>query len=138
MRNESLMKVVRTLVEFQKAFFLQGPKKIVPLTLRNIAEEIGVHEGTVSRLTNGKYAQTDWGLFELKYFFSGSIAGTSGQQFTRESVKLILKDILAEHGGATLSDQKLCTLLEARGVKIARRTVAKYRSELDIASSYER
>lgn len=137
-RNETLLKVVRALVEFQREFFLHGPKKVVPLTLRNVADEIGVHEATVSRLTAGKYAQTDWGLFELKYFFSGTIVGTAGQQFTREGVKMILKEILAEHSGQTLSDQKITDLLADKGVKIARRTVAKYRGELDIASSYER
>jgi len=138
MRNETLAKVARTIVAFQKEFFLHGPRNIVPLTLRDIADEIGVHEATVSRMTSNKYMQTDWGLFEMKYFFSVAISGTAGQQFSRESVKFLVKEVLDEHGGAQLSDQKIAELLEKKGVKIARRTVAKYRKELDIASSYDR
>ncbi|KGE71877.1 RNA polymerase factor sigma-54 [Spirochaeta lutea] len=139
-RNKTLLKVAKAIVEFQRDFFLRGPKYIVPLTLRDIAGEIGVHEATVSRLTNGKYVHTDFGLFELKYFFSNAVAGTNakGIQYSKEGVKAILKEILDSEQGGTLSDQKLADLLKKRGVSIARRTVAKYRKELDISSSYDR
>lgn len=140
LRNNTLLKVAKAIVEFQRDFFLKGPKYIVPLTLKGIAGEIGVHETTVSRLTNGKYIQTDFGVFELKYFFSNAVSGTNsrGTQFSKEGVKAIIREILEEEKGKTLSDQKISELLEKRGVKIARRTVAKYRGELDIQSSYDR
>ena len=139
-RNNTLLKVSKAIVEFQRDFFLRGPKFIVPLTLKDIAGEIGVHETTVSRLTNGKYIQTDFGVFELKYFFSNAVPGTSsrGTQFSKEGVKAIIREILEEEKGKSLSDQKISDLLAKRGVKIARRTVTKYRSELDIQSSYDR
>jgi RNA polymerase sigma-54 factor len=140
-RNQTLLKVSRTLVEFQREFFLKGPKFLVPLTLKDIAKEIGVHESTVGRISNGKYIQTEWGIYEIKYFFSNSIsgAGSSGSRFSKEGVKQVIKEILeAEGSDKHLSDQKLSDLLSKRGINIARRTVAKYRKELDIASSYNR
>jgi len=140
-RNQTLLKVARAIVEFQRDFFLRGPKHLIPLTLKDIANEIGVHEATVSRITTGKYMQTEWGIFELKHFFSNSIsgAGSNGSRFSKEGVKEILKEILAEEGdGRHLSDQKLSDLLKKRGINIARRTVAKYRQELDVGSSYDR
>ncbi len=137
-RSETLLKVAAALVEFQKEFFLHGPKYIVPLTLRDIAGEIGVHETTVSRLTNGKYSQTDWGLYELKYFFSSAIQGTAGSTFSKEGVKQVLKELIHEENNGSVSDQRLSELLEKKGIKVARRTVSKYRKELAIDSSYQR
>jgi RNA polymerase sigma-54 factor len=104
------------------------------LTLKDIASELGIHETTVSRATHGKYVQTEWGLFELRYFFSNSIRGSS---FSHEGVKEILKEILS---GDTrrLSDQELTEMLARKGIALARRTVAKYRKELDLGSSYTR
>jgi RNA polymerase sigma-54 factor len=140
LRNNTLLKVARALIEFQRDFFIRGPKYLAPLTLKDIAAEIGVHETTVSRLTNGKYIQTEYGVFELKYFFSNAVSGTTsrGTQFSKEGVKAIIREILEEEKDSHLSDQKISQLLEKRGVKIARRTVAKYRGELDIQSSYDR
>jgi len=138
MRNQTLLKVAYAILEFQKGFFLYGPKAIVPLTLKDIANEIEVHETTVSRLTNGKYVQTDWGLYELKFFFSSAVTGTQGETFSKEGVKQVLKELLQDASFRGLSDQKLSEALEKKGIKIARRTVAKYRKELDIDSSYER
>jgi len=140
LRNNTLLKVATAVVEFQRDFFLRGPKYIAPLTLRDIAGEIGVHETTVSRLTNGKYIQTEYGVFELKHFFSNAVTGTNsrGTQFSKEGVKAIIREILEDGSQQGLSDQKISELLERRGVKIARRTVAKYRGELDIQSSYDR
>jgi len=140
-RNETLIKVAKAIVEFQRDFFTKGPKYLVPLTLKDIAQEVSVHETTVSRISNGKYIQTEWGIFELKYFFSNSISGpgSAGSRFSKEGVKQILKEIIEEHRDEkNLSDQKLSDLLMKRGISLARRTVTKYRKELDILSSYER
>ncbi|TVQ36668.1 MAG: RNA polymerase sigma-54 factor [Spirochaetaceae bacterium] len=141
-RNQTLMNVARAIVEFQRDFFLRGPKGLVPLTLKDIAAEVGVHEATVSRITSSKYIQTEWGIFELKYFFSNSIsgAGSTGSRYSKEAVKQIVKEILEDEGRAEkhLSDQRISDLLSKRGINIARRTVTKYRKELDISSSYER
>ncbi len=140
-RNQTLLKVSRAIVEFQRDFFVRGPKYLKPLTLKDIAAEVGVHEATVSRITTSKYVQTEWGIYELKYFFSNSISGSGsgGSRFSKEGVKQIIKEILqAEAGGKHMSDQRISDLLAKRGINIARRTVAKYRNELDISSSYER
>ena len=140
-RNETLLKTAAAIIEFQRDFFLRGAKYLVPLTLKDIAGEVGVHEATISRITNGKYTQTEWGIFELKYFFTNSIsgAGSGGSRFSKEGVKQVIKEILEEDEEARhLSDQGIADLLETRGIKIARRTVAKYRKELDISSSYRR
>ncbi|MFP4375621.1 MAG: RNA polymerase factor sigma-54 [Spirochaetales bacterium] len=140
-RNETLKKTARAVIEFQRDFFYRGPKYLVPLTLKDIAGEVGVHEATISRISNGKYMQTEWGIFEIKYFFTNSIsgAGSTGSRFSKEGVKQIIKEILEEEGSdQAMSDQQIANLLEQRGIKLARRTVAKYRKELDISSSYRR
>ncbi|MFW6313573.1 MAG: RNA polymerase factor sigma-54 [Spirochaetota bacterium] len=140
-RNDTLLKTAKAIVEFQRDFFMKGAKSLVPLTLKDIAGEVGVHEATISRITNGKYVQTEWGIFELKYFFTNSIsgAGSSGSRFSKEGVKQVIKEILEEESGQEhLSDQGIADLLASRGIKLARRTVAKYRKELDISSSYKR
>jgi len=138
-RNHTLLKVTRAVVEFQRAFFMDGPKYIAPLTLRDISEEIGLHETTVSRAANGKYMQTEWGIFELRHFFTNSITGTGsgGSRYSKEGVKEIIKDIL-ESDETRLSDKDIVGLLQKKGITLARRTVAKYRNELDLGSSYER
>ena len=140
-RNETLLKTARAIVEFQRDFFLRGAKYLIPLTLKDIASEVGVHEATVSRITSGKYVQTEWGIFELKYLFTNSIsgAGSTGSRYSKEGVKQIIKEILESEGrDEHLSDQGIANLLASRGIKLARRTVAKYRKELDISSSYKR
>ena len=120
-----------------------------------MAGEIGVHEATVSRITSSKYMQTEWGIFSLKHFFSNSVAGTAiaGPRFSKEGVKEIIREIIGQEGadaagapGAAvsgaraggLSDQRIVEILAARGISLARRTVAKYRGELAIESSYSR
>jgi RNA polymerase sigma-54 factor len=162
-RNETLLKVCRAIVEFQREFFLKGPKYMRPLTLKDVAGEIGVHEATVSRITSAKYIQTEWGIFSLKHFFSNSVptTGAVGSRFSKEGVKEIIREIIeqekareaqrppgARGGGVRgdlsgpgergLSDQKIVEILASKGVSLARRTVAKYRGELDIESSYQR
>lgn len=138
-RNHTLLRVGRAIVEFQRAFFAKGPKYLVPLTLKDIAAEIGVHETTVSRIANKKYMQTEWGIFEIRHFFTNSIsgAGSGGSRYSKEGVKEIIREmILSEEGH--LSDQEISDLLTRKGIPLARRTVAKYRKELDLGSSYNR
>jgi RNA polymerase sigma-54 factor len=140
-RNSTLLKVCKAVVEFQRDFFRRGPKYLVPLTLKDISQEIGVHEATVSRITNGKYIQTEFGIFELKYFFTNSISGSgsTGSRFSKEGVKQIIKEIITSEGGEeNLSDSRIVDILANRGIKIARRTVSKYRKELGIMSSFQR
>jgi RNA polymerase sigma-54 factor len=139
MRNHTLMMVARAIVEFQRPFFMHGPQHLAPLTLGDIAEKLGIHETTVSRTANGKYKQTEWGIFELRYFFTNSISGTGseGSRFSKEGVKAIIQEMVnadQQH----LSDLDISELLARRGISLARRTVAKYRKELDLGSSYTR
>jgi RNA polymerase sigma-54 factor len=138
-RNHTLLRVSRAIVEFQRAFFDKGPKYLAPLTLKDIAGELGVHETTVSRTANSKYMQTEWGIYELRHFFSNSISGTgsSGSRYSKEGVKEIIKEIITAED-SRLSDQDLADVLAGKGIPLARRTVAKYRNELDLGSSYDR
>jgi RNA polymerase sigma-54 factor len=138
-RNHTLLRVSRAIVEFQRSFFVNGPKYIAPLTLRDIARELGVHETTVSRTANGKYMQTEWGIFEIRHFFTNSISGTGseGSRYSKEGVKEIIKEMISGEK-QRISDQEIADLLAKRGISLARRTVAKYRNELDLGSSYTR
>ena len=138
-RNHTLLRVCRAIVEFQRAFFINGPKQLVPLTLKDIAGELGLHEATVSRVANSKYVQTEWGIFELRHFFSNSItgAGSDGSRFSKAGVKEIIREII-ESEKARLSDKDIVRLLAERGIAIARRTVAKYRGEMDLRPSFGR
>ncbi len=140
-RNLTILKLARALVVFQRDFFVHGPSRLAPLRMKDIAEEIGMHEATVSRAANGKYLQCEWGLFEIKYFFSNqvgtpSVSYTDGR-FSKQGVKEVVREII-KNSKENLSDQKITEQLALRGIKIARRTVAKYRSELTIKSSFER
>jgi RNA polymerase sigma-54 factor len=138
-RNQTLIKVANAILEFQRSFFVNGPKYLAPLTLGDIAKELDIHETTVSRTANGKYMQTEWGIYEIKYFFTNSIsgAGSNRSQFSKESVKEIIKEIISGEN-RLLSDQEISALLAQKGIALARRTVAKYRKELDMGSSYNR
>lgn len=136
-RARTIFKVSNAIVKFQSDFFDFGMESLQPMTLKMIAEKVGVHESTVSRVTNGKYMQTPMGVFEMKYFFSSAI-GTTGGNMTvaSESVRQIIKRLIAEENSAKpLSDEKLVQLLKDEGVDVARRTVAKYREGLGIPSS---
>lgn len=140
-RNETLLKISSAIVDFQRNFFLKGPKYLAPLTLKDIAETVSVHETTVSRISNAKYIQTEWGILPLKYFFSNSVSGSNadGTNFSKGGVKEIMREVIEEYSGEKkLSDQKISDLLKQKGINIARRTVAKYRKELNIDSSYTR
>lgn len=138
-RNHTLLRVARAIVEFQRSFFVNGPRHIVPLTQRDLARELDVHEATVSRTANGKYMQTEWGIFELRHFFTNSISGigSGGSRFSKEGVKEIIRELILLEA-RRLSDQEIAGLLAKRGIPLARRTVAKYRGELDLGSSYAR
>jgi RNA polymerase sigma-54 factor len=141
-RNATLIKVAKAIAKYQAKFFIDGPQAMQPLTLKDIADEVGVHETTVSRIANGKYVQTEWGIMEIRRFFTNAISSTSSStaQHSKESVKATLREILnSEKGEApALSDRELVDILAERGIKIARRTVAKYRGELDMDSSFSR
>jgi RNA polymerase sigma-54 factor len=138
-RNHTLLRVSRAIVEFQRAFFVNGPKYIAPLTLRDIAQELGLNESTISRTSRGKYMQTEWGIFEIRHFFTNSIsgAGSRGSQYSKEGVKEIIKELITTEA-RRFSDKEITEILSRKGILLARRTVAKYRSELDLGSSYTR
>jgi len=133
--NSTLLKTSRAIVEFQRDFFRKGPKFLVPLTLKDIATEIGMNESTISRISRGKYIQTEWGVFELKYFFTNAVSSGNSKTAVKEVIKEIIEESKSEK---KLSDQKISDLLKMRGINIARRTVAKYRKELDIMPSFRR
>lgn len=135
-RRMTLYKVVESILKFQRKFFDEGKTALKPLVLKDVAEDIGVHESTVSRATNGKYVQTPIGLFELKYFFASSLSESEGEGISSTSVKSqIQKLINEENTQKPLSDQKIAEMLSSEGIGISRRTVAKYRDEMRIPSS---
>lgn len=140
LRNTTLEKVGVVLLDKQKEFFLYGPRFLKPLILRDVSEIIGVHESTVSRITTSKYIDTDFGIFQIKYLFSTAVqSGGSDDVLSKEAVKDIIKEIIEEHTGQkALSDQKISDILAEKGIQLARRTVSKYRKELNIDSSFIR
>ncbi len=139
-RARTILKVSTALVKAQGLFFEHGVRFLKPLTLKDIADEIDMHESTVSRVTNNKFMSCPRGMFELKYFFTSSIsAADGGDAHSAESVKFRLKELIdAEDPKKILSDDKLVVLMKAEGIDIARRTVAKYREALKIPSSVQR
>jgi RNA polymerase sigma-54 factor len=138
-RNHTLLKVSRAIIQFQREFFEKGPGNLSPLTQQSLAYELEIHESTVSRIANGKYIQTEWGIFALKYFFTNSINRYGGQTslVSKESAKMKIRELI-KNEERRLSDQEIANRLAAQGVPLARRTVAKYRAELDMGSSYTR
>lgn len=139
-RAQTILKTAAALIEEQSAFFLYGVEFLKPLTLKDIAEEIEMHESTVSRVTTNKYIGTPRGLFELKYFFSSSISSSDGgDAYSSEAVKAKIRTLIdSEEINAVLSDDALVNALKQDGIDIARRTVAKYREALKIPSSVQR
>lgn len=138
-RNRTIINVTKAVVDHQREFFERGAKFLKPLTLKQIAQETGVHESTVSRCVNGKYLQSKAGVYELKFFFSGGLRGADGEAVASHNIKLRIKEIIdGEDPKAPLSDQSIAELLTAEGVDISRRTVAKYRDELKIQASSKR
>ncbi len=138
-RQRTVYKVAKSLVKFQRDFLDRGIEHLRPLVLRDIAEDIGMHESTISRVTTNKYMQTPQGLYELKYFFNSGISTNEGDFIASESVKNKIREIVdAEDQRKPYSDQRLAELLAAHNINIARRTVTKYREMLRIGSSSER
>jgi RNA polymerase sigma-54 factor len=138
-RARTIVKVATELVKQQEAFFLHGVEHLRPLTLKAVADAIGMHESTVSRVTSNKYLSCDRGLFELKYFFTSAIqSADGGEAASAEAVKSHIRALIAAEGDEILSDDKLVELLNAKGFDIARRTVAKYREALGLGSSVQR
>jgi RNA polymerase sigma-54 factor len=138
-RQRTIYKVTKSIVKFQREFFDKGIEYLKPLVLRDVADDIEMHESTVSRVTTNKYVQTPQGLFELKYFFNSGINTTDGDSIASESVKSRIKEIIAEEDPRKpYSDQKIVALLKERDIHIARRTVTKYREMLGLGSSTER
>lgn len=138
-RQRTIYKVTESIVKHQQDFFEKGPGFIKPMILRDIANDIGMHESTVSRVTTNKYVHTPRGIFELKYFFNSGISKTDGDSLASESVKLKIKNLVSDEDDKNpLSDQKIVELLKKDGIQIARRTVAKYRDMLRILPSSKR
>lgn len=132
-RKETILKVAQNIVNVQKDFFDRGVTHLKPLTLKQIAEKIEMHESTVSHVTSNKYMETPRGIFELKYFFSSGIESAYGETTSSTSVKAMIRRLIEnEDKHKPSSDQKITELLNRRGLTIARRTAAKYREELGV------
>ncbi|MGE5353328.1 MAG: RNA polymerase factor sigma-54 [Acidobacteriota bacterium] len=132
-RRETLMKIMRAIVEKQYAFFEYGPKALRPMIYKDIAEEIGMDISTISRVVNGKYVQSPVGIHELKYFFSEGLSTDDGEEISNKHIKELIKEICdSETKNSPFSDDKIAELLNEKGIHIARRTVAKYREQLRI------
>lgn len=138
-RNETLLKVATCIVEKQQGFLDYGPEAMKPMVLHDVAEIVEMHESTISRVTTQKYMHTPQGIFELKYFFSSHVATDSGGECSSTAIRAIIKKLVAaENPRKPLSDSKITTLLSEQGIKVARRTIAKYRESLHIPPSNER
>jgi RNA polymerase sigma-54 factor len=136
-RKRTIYKVVESIIKLQREFLEKGPKHLRPLTLRDVAEDIEMHESTVSRVTSGKYVYTPHGTYELKYFFNSGLNRDGGEDdIASKSVKEKIREIIRTEGeNKPLSDQELMRLLQNQGIRIARRTVTKYRAQLGLLSS---
>ena len=138
-RNETLMKVSTRIVEHQRGFLQYGEEAMKPLVLRDIAEAVGMHESTISRVTTQKYMHTPRGIFELKYFFSSHVSTKDGGECSSTAIRAIIRKLIAaENARKPLSDSKITQLLDEKGINVARRTIAKYRESLSIPPSNER
>ncbi len=138
-RNETLMKVASKIVEIQQTFLEVGAEGMKPMVLHDIAEAVGMHESTISRVTTHKYMHTPQGVFELKYFFSSHVGTDGGGECSSTAIRaMIQKLVAAENPKKPLSDNKIATLLADEGIQVARRTIAKYRESIGIPASSER
>jgi RNA polymerase sigma-54 factor len=138
-RQQTIYKVANSIVKFQRAFFDHGISHLRPLVLKDVAEDIGMHESTISRATANKYAHTPQGIFELKFFFTSGVKASTGEDVSAETVKEKIRALVtAEPPNNPLSDQAIAEMLRARQINIARRTVAKYRQALGILPSANR
>jgi len=138
-RSETLLKVASCIVERQQMFLEHGEEAMKPMVLHDVAEAVGVHESTISRVTTQKYMHTPRGIYELKYFFSSHVSTASGGEASSIAIRALLKKLIAaENPQRPLSDSKLAAILSESGINVARRTVAKYREAMSIPSSSER
>jgi RNA polymerase sigma-54 factor len=138
-RNETLLKVARSIVEHQKDFLEYGERAMKPLVLRDVAEEVSMHESTISRVTTQKYMHTPNGVYEFKYFFSSHVSTDAGGECSAIAIKAYIKELIEQEDSAKpLSDHTLSAELKKKGINVARRTVAKYREAMNIAPSNER
>jgi RNA polymerase sigma-54 factor len=138
-RQSTIVNVMESIIKFQYDFFEYGEGHLKPLVLREVAEDISMHESNISRVTTNKYAHTPHGIFELKYFFNSGLASDNGESIASESVKNKIRDIIQnENAYKPLSDQDIANILTAEGIHIARRTVTKYREMLQVLSSSKR
>jgi RNA polymerase sigma-54 factor len=138
-RQQTISNIAHEIVSRQHDFFEHGPSHLKPLTMAEIADAVGVHETTVSRAVSGKYMATPHGIFEMKYFFTSGYQTATGESMSNTSVKEAILDLVKhEDGNAPLSDHEIVEILTERGIPIARRTVAKYRTELNILPSHMR
>jgi RNA polymerase sigma-54 factor len=132
-RRQTMLKVMNFIVDRQREFFDKGVEYLKPLTLREVADVINMHESTVSRVTNEKFVQTPRGLLPLKFFFSSGLSTASGEDASARSIRAQIKKLVSEEDPRKpLTDQQIVALFERRGVTIARRTVAKYRDQLGV------
>jgi len=135
-RQQTISNIAQQIVSRQRDFFEHGTSHLKPMTMKEIADAVGVHETTVSRAVSGKYMATPHGVFEMKYFFTSGYQTASGESMSNTSVKEVILDLVKnEDGNGPLSDQEIVLILSERGIPIARRTVAKYRTELNILPS---
>ncbi len=138
-RNETLLKVATCIVERQREFLEQGDESMKPLILRDVAEALGMHESTISRVTTQKYMHTPRGIYELKYFLSSHVGTSDGGECSSTAIRAMIRKLIqVENPGKPLSDDKIAKLLEVEGIQVARRTVAKYREAMSIPSSSDR
>ncbi|HFD81430.1 MAG TPA: RNA polymerase factor sigma-54 [Gammaproteobacteria bacterium] len=138
-RHETLLKVARCIVERQRNFFEYGDEAMKPLVLRDVAEAVEMHESTISRVTTQKYMHTPRGIFEFKYFFSSHVGTSDGGECSATAIRAIIRKLVAaEKPTKPLSDSKIASLLDEQGIKVARRTIAKYREAMAIPPSNER
>jgi RNA polymerase sigma-54 factor len=138
-RNDTLLRVARAIVQRQIGFFEEGPHAMVPLVLQDIADELGLHQSTISRATNRKYLHTPRAIYELKFFFSSHVSTSDGGSASATAIRARIRDLIAaETPGNPLSDNDLAERLQQMGINVARRTVAKYREGMGIASTTER
>ncbi len=140
-RNKTIVKVVESLIRFQEAFLEKGIQHLKPLVLKQVAEDVGMHESTISRVTTNKYMYCPQGMLELKFFFNAGIqrAEPGAEELSSMTVRELIREMVGqENSGKPLKDQEIVSRLRARGIVIARRTVAKYRAELNIAPASQR
>jgi RNA polymerase sigma-54 factor len=138
-RRDTLRRVVESIVKYQRPFFDDGPEHTRPLKMQEVADDVHLHVGTISRSVADKYADTPWGIFALRDFFTGGTQTAEGQEVSWDRVRVRLKAVVeAEDKSNPLSDEQLVEMLKGEGIDLARRTVAKYREELGIPSSRRR